>query len=97
MRSGYQYRSMKTVLTTGSMGAVWFTYDIAPTKVHYTMFYESWADFLVRLSAIIGGMFAAAGIFESLLRNGFCMIIPDEHDSQKQRRQTYQTVEITQD
>ena len=35
VQSGFEYRSMKTVLTTGGMGAVWFKYDIAPVKVHY--------------------------------------------------------------
>ena len=45
----FQYRAMKTVLTTGGMGAVWFKYEIAPVEVHYNMYYESWSDFLVRL------------------------------------------------
>jgi len=39
MQSGYEYRSMKSVLTTHGMGAVWFKYDIAPVKVHYKMFH----------------------------------------------------------
>jgi hypothetical protein len=57
------------------MGAIWFKYDIAPLKVRYSMFYESWTDFLVHISAIIGGTFAAAGILESLLRNGLCLFL----------------------
>lgn len=67
---------MKTVLTTHGMGAVWFKYEIAPVKVRYSMFYETWADFLVYLCSIIGGTFAAAGILESLLRNGMCLVVP---------------------
>ena len=67
---------MKTVLTTHGMGAVWFKYEIAPVKVRYSMYYESWADFMVRLCSIIGGTFAAAGILESMLRNGLCLIVP---------------------
>ena len=36
--SGYEYRSMKTVLTTYGMGAVWFKYEISPIKVHYGLY-----------------------------------------------------------
>lgn len=36
--SGYEYRSMKTQLTTHGMGAVWFKYDVSPIKVHYNMY-----------------------------------------------------------
>ena len=57
------------------MGAIWFKYDIAPLKVRYSMFYQSWTDFFVHISAIIGGTFAAAGILESLLRNGLCLFV----------------------
>ena len=67
---------MKTIMGPGAMASVWFQYNIAPVKVHYTMYYESLAEFLVRFSAIIGGMFAVAGIMESLLRNGLCMVFP---------------------
>lgn len=74
--SGYEYRSMKTILTTHGMGAVWFKYDISPIKVHYTMFYQSFGDFAAHLCAIIGGFFAVAGIFESFVRNGLCLVVP---------------------
>lgn len=85
------------------MASVWFQYNIAPVKVHYTMYYESLAEFLVRFSAIIGGMFAAAGIMESLLRNGLCMLIPGMGSSSDvdgppaaSRKQRYQQViEVT--
>ena len=68
---GYQYRAMKTVLMTGGQGAVWFKYDVAPIEVHYSMSYQSWSEFLVHMCAIIGGTFAAAGMLESIMRNGF--------------------------
>jgi hypothetical protein len=67
---------MKTVLATGGMGAVWFKYEIAPVEVHFSMFYESYADLLTRICAIIGGTFAAVGVLESLLRNGLCLVAP---------------------
>ena len=48
---------------------------------------ETFADFLVRLCGIFGGIFAAATIFESMFRNGLCLMIPnfddDEDDSKK--------------
>ena len=83
MYSGFEYRSMKTTLITGGMGAIWFKYDISPLKVHYTMYHQSWADFLVHLCAIVGGTFAAAGIIESILRNGFCLVVPVVPGAQK--------------
>jgi hypothetical protein len=68
---------MKTVLTSYyGMGAIFFKYEIAPIKVRYSMYKQTWADFMVHLSAIIGGTFAAAGIVESLLRNGLCLAMP---------------------
>ena len=40
------------------------------------MTYEPLADFIVHMCAIIGGIFAAASIFESILHQGFCMVAP---------------------
>ena len=54
--------------------------SITPIKAHYTLFKESWSDFLVRLCAIFGGVFAAATIFESIVRNGMCLCMPDKDD-----------------
>jgi len=51
--------------------------SITPIKAHYTLFKESVSDFLVRLFGIIGGIFATATIFESLVRNGLCMAMPE--------------------
>ena len=76
--SGYEYRSMKTVLTTYGMGAVWFKYEISPIKVHYGLYKQPFSDFLTHLCAIVGGFFAVAGIVESILRNGFCYAVAPE-------------------
>ena len=65
---------MRTVLMTGGMGAVWFKYEIAPIKVHYTCFYHDWSNFIVHLCAIIGGFYAAAGLFESAIKKGLCLV-----------------------
>ena len=71
--TGYKYRSMRTVQQTGGMNAIWFMYDITPVEIHYNVFYRPWGDFLVHMCAIIGGIFAAVGLFETLLRTGFCL------------------------
>jgi len=51
--------------------------SITPIKAHYTLFKETTSDFLVRFCGIVGGIFAAATIFESLVRNGLCMMMPE--------------------
>ena len=50
--------------------------SITPIKAHYTLFKESLSDFLVRFCGIVGGIFAAATIFESIVRNGLCLLMP---------------------
>lgn len=78
MYSGFQYRAMRSIMMTGGMGAVWFKYEISPIKVHYTLYSRPLTEFLVHLCAIIGGTFAAAGIIESLMRNGVNLFIIDK-------------------
>ena len=64
--------------------------SITPIKAHYTLSKESLSEFLVRLCGIVGGIFAAATIFESLFRNGLCLMIPplgaedDDRDNSEQ-------------
>jgi len=74
--TGYKYRSMKTMAPTGGMNAIWFIYDITPVEIHYNVFYRPWGDFLVHLCAIVGGIFAAVGLFETLLSTGLCLAVP---------------------
>lgn len=50
--------------------------SITPIKAHYTLFRETTSDFLVRFCGIVGGIFAAATIFESIVRNGLCLMMP---------------------
>lgn len=68
---------MRSIMMTGGMGAVWFKYDISPIKVHYTLYTRPFTEFLVHLCAIIGGTFAAAGVIESLMRNGVSYFVVD--------------------
>ena len=64
---GFQYRSMHQQMITNQLPTITFNTSITPMKVHYTISYEPLADFLVHICAIIGGVFAAASIFESML------------------------------
>lgn len=75
---GYKYRSMKTTAATGGMNSVWFMYDITPVEIHYNVSYRPWGEFLVHMCAIVGGIFAAVGLFETILSTGFCFASPSE-------------------
>ena len=78
---------MKQLMITNMLPTLVWNVSITPIKAHYTMSKETFADFLVRLCGIFGGIFAAATIFESMFRNGLCLMIPnfddDEDDSKK--------------
>lgn len=73
---------MKTVAPTGGMNAIWFIYEITPVEIHYNVFYRQWGEFLVHMCAIVGGIFAAVGLFETLLTTGFCLAGPIEPSKQ---------------
>ena len=51
------------------MSSAWFHYETSPIKVRYIMNYYSWASFWVNMCAIVGGMFAMAGIIERMARS----------------------------
>lgn len=73
---GFPYRSMHQLMISNMLPTIMWNIQITPIKAHYTMYKESISDFLVRLCAILGGIFAAATIFESIVRNGLCLMIP---------------------
>ena len=56
-------------MITNMLPNIVFNMQITPIKVNYTMFYETWPDFLVHICAIAGGIFAAGTIFESMLQS----------------------------
>lgn len=64
---GFQYRSMFQQMITNQLPTIVFNTSITPMKVHYTISYQPLSEFLVHICAIIGGVFAAASIFESML------------------------------
>ena len=67
--TGFPYRSMEQEAISNQLPSIIFNLQITPIKVFYTMYFENWPDFLVRMCAIIGGIFAAASIVESALQN----------------------------
>ena len=77
-------------MLTNMLPTLVWNVSITPIKAHYTLSKESLSEFLVRLCGIVGGIFAAATIFESLFRNGLCLMIPplnvedDDRDSSEQ-------------
>jgi len=79
--TGFPYRAMKQIMISNMLPTIIWNVSITPIKAHYTLYKESVSDFLVRLCGIIGGIFAAATIFESIFRNGFCLIMPELNDT----------------
>ena len=51
------------------MPAIFFRYELSPIRIQYTMSLQSVTTFLVRVCAIVGGIYAVSSIFESILRN----------------------------
>ena len=86
---------MHQQMITNQLPTIVFNTSITPMKVHYTISYEPLAEFLVHICAIIGGVFAAASIFESMLHQGFCMISPLSEDVLKAQKRKVKTVDIT--
>ena len=65
--TGFPYRSMEQMMISNMLPTLIWNVSITPIKASYTLFQESLSDFLVRLCGIVGGIFAAATIFESLI------------------------------
>ena len=93
---------MHQMMISNMLPTIIWNVSITPIKAHYTLFKESVSDFLVRFCGIVGGIFAAATIFESLVRNGLCLLLPqgffdgDEPDapSKADTRVASETVEM---
>lgn len=73
---GYPYRAMHQMMISNMLPTLIWNVSITPIKAHYTLFKETWSVFLVRMCGIVGGIFAAATIFESIVRNGLCLMLP---------------------
>lgn len=71
---GYKFRVMKQIKPTNQMSSAWFHYETSPIKIRYNIDYRPFSDFLVHLCAILGGMFAAAGVISGTISTltGLC-------------------------
>ena len=77
------------------MPAIFFRYELSPIRIQYTVFLQSFSSFLVRICAIVGGIYTVSSIFESLLRNGitiFSIGAPEEKHNPGARGSTMRRV-----
>lgn len=64
------------------MPAIFWRYELSPIRIQYTMYMQDLSPFLVRLCAIVGGIYAVSSILESVIRNSmsvFALGSPDEN------------------
>jgi hypothetical protein len=59
------------------MSSAWFHYETSPIKIRYNVTYLGWSEFTVKIMAIVGGMFAAAGVIASVLRTTGSLVSSD--------------------
>jgi hypothetical protein len=60
------------------MSSAWFHYETSPIKIRYNINYRPFSDFLVHLCAILGGMFAAAGVIEGVVSTFASVFVNDK-------------------
>lgn len=65
----FQFRSSQTVKMGQGMPAIFFRYELSPIRIQYTVQLQNVTTFMVKICAIIGGIYTVSSIFESLLRN----------------------------
>ena len=68
-------------MTGRGMPAIFFRYELSPIRIQYTMSLQALTEFLVRVCAIVGGIYAVSSIIESLIRNSmsiFAMGSPED-------------------
>ena len=56
------------------MPAIFFRYELSPIRIQYTMSMQTVTAFLVRVCAIVGGVYACSSIIESVLRNSLSIL-----------------------
>ena len=56
------------------MPAIFFRYELSPIRIQYTMSMMTVTQFMVKVCAIVGGVYACSSIFESVLRNSISIL-----------------------
>ena len=69
----YNYRSQQTIQTIMGMPAVFFRYELSPIRIQYTMEMQTLTQFIIRVCAVIGGVYCVSSMSESLIRNSFSL------------------------
>jgi len=88
------------------MPAIFFRYELSPIRIQYTVSMMKMQTFIVRVCAIIGGIYAVSSIFESILRNSIYILgfgTDDTHNEgastmkrpKKEEAKEYATVQAT--
>jgi hypothetical protein len=63
------------------MSSIWFHFETSPIKIRYNVNYLGWSEFIVRIMAIVGGMFAAAGVIASVLKTSASLVSSEEDNT----------------
>ena len=79
--TGFKHKASRSILAQLGLPALFFKYELSPIKLKYTITYTSFTEFLVNISAIIGGVFTVASILESLVRNTLSMVSPHDKNT----------------
>lgn len=66
-QKAFEFTHSEHSVTYPGYPAVYFRYEMSPVGVHYDFKEENFGEFLIRCCAIIGGVFAVAGIIEGLV------------------------------
>ena len=67
------------------MPAIFFRYELSPIRIQYTVQLQNVTTFLVKICAIIGGIYTVSSIFESLLRNSISIFYFGSLDDYNER------------
>ena len=67
---------------TNSAPVIYFRYDLSPVTVLYSQQEKSFFHFLVQLCAIVGGVFAVAGLLDEVLHNSISSLLK-KHEARK--------------
>lgn len=73
----YQYTASHNQLLTQMVPAIYFRFDLSPITVKYWQYKEDFSHFFVQLCAIVGGIFAVTGMFDSIVHKTILWFLVD--------------------
>lgn len=84
--SAHEYTYSSQTVNTHSMPAIFFKFELSPIFINYRVTTQSFFVFLIRVCAIVGGVYTVAGIIETLFL--------DTVESIKKEEKVYHGVEM---